>query len=260
MNYEQALAYIHKIDRFGMVLGLDTIRELLKRLGNPQDELKIIHVAGTNGKGSTSSFIASSLIESGYKIGLYTSPFLERFNERIKVGGIDIGDQDLADTVEIVRDKIETMVSDGLNHPTEFEVVTAVAFYYFKKVNVDLVVLEVGLGGRYDATNVIDKSLVPKSFLINYINLISKKCLILSQKNQISTQFTLRQKISNFLLIEEENGKVILDQTREELADFLSTTRPSLSRELSNMADEKIIKIRGREIYILKKEDLEELL
>ncbi len=160
MNYEQALAYIHKIDRFGMVLGLDTIRELLKRLGNPQDELKIIHVAGTNGKGSTSSFIASSLIESGYKIGLYTSPFLERFNERIKVDGIDIGDQDLADTVEIVRDKIETMVSDGLNHPTEFEVVTAVAFYYFKKVNVDLVVLEVGLGGRYDATNVIDKSLV----------------------------------------------------------------------------------------------------
>lgn len=160
MNYEQALAYIHKIDRFGMVLGLDTIRELLKRLGNPQDDLKIIHIAGTNGKGSTSSFIASSLIESGYKIGLYTSPFLERFNERIKVDGIDIGDQDLADTVEIVRDKIETMVSDGLNHPTEFEVVTAVAFYYFKKVNVDLVVLEVGLGGRYDATNVIGKSLV----------------------------------------------------------------------------------------------------
>lgn len=110
-----------------------------------------------------------------------------------------------------------------------------------------------------DFRKLINESM-PKSFLINYINLISKKCLILSQKNQISTQFTLRQKISNFLLIEEENGKVILDQTREELADFLSTTRPSLSRELSNMADEKIIKIRGREIYILKKEDLEELL
>ena len=92
---------------------------------------------------------------------------------------------------------------------------------------------------------------MPKSFLINYINLISKKCLVLSQKNQITNQFTLRQKIANFLLIEEKNNKIELKQTREELADFLSTTRPSLSRELSNMADENIIKISGKDIYIL---------
>lgn len=92
---------------------------------------------------------------------------------------------------------------------------------------------------------------MPKSFLINYINLISKKCLVLSQKNQITNQFTLRQKIANFLLIEEENNKIKLKQTREELADFLSTTRPSLSRELSNMADENIIKISGKDIYII---------
>lgn len=110
-----------------------------------------------------------------------------------------------------------------------------------------------------DFRKLINESM-PKSFLINYINLISKKCLILSQKNQITNQFTLRQKISNFLLIEEENEKVILDQTREELADFLSTTRPSLSRELSNMADEKIIKIKGREIYIIDKDNLKNLL
>lgn len=92
---------------------------------------------------------------------------------------------------------------------------------------------------------------MPKSFLINYINLISKKCLVLSQKNQITNQFTLRQKIANFLLIEEKNNKIKLKQTREELADFLSTTRPSLSRELSNMAEENIIKISGKDIYIL---------
>lgn len=101
---------------------------------------------------------------------------------------------------------------------------------------------------------------MPKSFLINYIDLISKKCLILSQKNQITNQFTLRQKIGNYLLIEENDGKIILDQTREELADFLATTRPSLSRELSNMADENIIKIKGREIYILDKDLLKNLL
>lgn len=92
---------------------------------------------------------------------------------------------------------------------------------------------------------------MPKSFLINYIDLISKKCLVLSQKNQITNQFTLRQKIANFLLIKEKNNKIKLKQTREELADFLSTTRPSLSRELSNMADENIIKISGKDIYIL---------
>lgn len=110
-----------------------------------------------------------------------------------------------------------------------------------------------------DFRKLINESM-PRSFLINYINLISKKCLILSRKNQITNQFTLRQKISNFLLIEEENEKVILDQTREELADFLSTTRPSLSRELSNMADENIIKIKGREIYIIDKDNLKNLL
>lgn len=110
-----------------------------------------------------------------------------------------------------------------------------------------------------DFRKLINESM-PKSFLINYIDLISKKCLILSQKNQITNQFTLRQKISNFLLIEEKDGKVILDQTREELADFLATTRPSLSRELSNMADENIIKIKGREIYILEKESLKDIL
>lgn len=92
---------------------------------------------------------------------------------------------------------------------------------------------------------------MPKSFLINYIDLISKKCLVLSQKNQITNQFTLRQKIANYLLIEEKNNKVKLKQTREELADFLSTTRPSLSRELSNMAEENIIKISGKDIYIV---------
>lgn len=107
--------------------------------------------------------------------------------------------------------------------------------------------------------NIINKSM-PKSFLLNYIDLLSKKCLILSQKNQINTQFTLRQKIGNFLLLEEEDGRVILNQTREDLADFLSTTRPSLSRELSKMMDEGIIKVDKKEIYILDMERIEDLI
>lgn len=107
--------------------------------------------------------------------------------------------------------------------------------------------------------NLINETM-PKSFLINYIDLISKKCLALSQKNQITNQFTLRQKIANFLLIEEENEKVILKQTREELADFLSTTRPSLSRELYSMDEENIINIKGREIEIIDLDLLREIL
>lgn len=107
--------------------------------------------------------------------------------------------------------------------------------------------------------NIINKSM-PKSFLLNYIDLLSKKCLILSQKNQINTQFTLRQKIGNFLLLEEEDGRVILNQTREDLADFLSTTRPSLSRELSKMMDEGIIKVDKKEIDILDMERIEDLI
>ncbi|NVF11771.1 Crp/Fnr family transcriptional regulator [Anaerococcus sp. AGMB00486] len=107
--------------------------------------------------------------------------------------------------------------------------------------------------------NIINKAM-PKSFLLNYIDLLSKKCLVLSQKNQINTQFTLRQKIGNFLLLEEKDNKVILNQTREELADFLSTTRPSLSRELSKMMDEGIIKVDKKEIFILKKNILENLI
>ena len=102
MNYSEALEFIHGVEKFGMVLGLDSIRSLLDRLDMPQDRLKFIHISGTNGKGSTATFISNILIEAGYNVGLYTSPFLEVFNERIRLNGQNIGDQDLADSVELV--------------------------------------------------------------------------------------------------------------------------------------------------------------
>lgn len=160
MNYSEALEFIHGVEKFGMILGLDSIRNLLDRLGRPQDRLKFIHISGTNGKGSTSTFISNILIEAGYSVGLYTSPFLEVFNERIRLNGCNIDDQDLADSVELVKEACQKMLGEGLAHPTEFELVTATAFVYYTSKQVDYVVLEVGLGGRYDATNVIDKSLV----------------------------------------------------------------------------------------------------
>lgn len=160
MNYNEALEYIHGTYRFGRKLGLDNITKLLELLGNPHEALNIIHVAGTNGKGSTASFINSILVNGGYKVGLYTSPYLETFTERIRVNGENIKEDDLGRVTAIVKEKVNEMVKVGYNHPTEFEIVTAIALYYYKEQNVDFVVLEVGMGGRYDATNVIKNPLV----------------------------------------------------------------------------------------------------
>ncbi|WP_270941589.1 bifunctional folylpolyglutamate synthase/dihydrofolate synthase [Romboutsia lituseburensis] len=154
MNYQEALNYINESHKFGIRLGLDNMKNLLELLGNPQDKLNVIHVAGTNGKGSTCSFITSILKESGYKVGLYTSPFLETFTERIKINGENIPEEDVARIVTLIKEKIE----QGDIYPTEFEIVTAMAFYYYCEQGVDFVALEVGLGGRYDATNIIKTS------------------------------------------------------------------------------------------------------
>ncbi len=138
-----------------MKLGLDNIKALTAALGNPQDSYKIIHVAGTNGKGSVCAMTASILREAGYKVGLYISPYLEEFNERIQIDGENISDEDLAGLATQVKGIIDGMVSKGLTHPTEFEVDTAIGLKYFQQQKVDFAVIEVGLGGRFDATNVV---------------------------------------------------------------------------------------------------------
>lgn len=160
MNYQEALKYISETHKFGMRLGLESTEKLLELLGNPQEKLNIVHVAGTNGKGSVCSFISSILKESGYKVGLYTSPYLETFTERIRVNGANIPEEDVARIITLIKEKIEIMVNEGYSYPTEFEIVTAMAFYYYSEQKTDYVVLEVGLGGRYDSTNVIKNPLV----------------------------------------------------------------------------------------------------
>ena len=168
MKYLEAIEYINDKNKFGSRLGLDTIGKLLELLGNPHLDMKYIHIGGTNGKGSTSSYISHSLKEAGYKVGLFTSPFLERFNERISINGEDIPDDKLGEITGRVRDKIEIMVEEGYDHPTTFEIVTTIAFIYFKEENVDYTILEVGLGGRSDSTNIIQNSLVSVITTIDY--------------------------------------------------------------------------------------------
>ena len=159
---------IHEFNRFGMVLGLDRMEELLRRLGNPQDDLKVIHVAGTNGKGSVSKYLEEGLAACGYKMGLYTSPYIETFNERIRYDGADISDEDLEYYGQKVVSAAEAMVADGLDSPTEFEVVTAIAFLYFAGRQADITILEVGLGGIGDSTNVVKTPLASVITSISY--------------------------------------------------------------------------------------------
>ena len=151
MDYTEALEYIHGVSWLGSKLGLSRTRELLAKLGNPQDNIKFIHVAGTNGKGSVCSMLASVLAEAGFKTGLYTSPYILRFNERMQINGCPISDSELAEITEYVKPFAESMQ----DHPTEFELVTAIGFEYFKRHDCDFVVLEVGMGGELDSTNVI---------------------------------------------------------------------------------------------------------
>ncbi|AOY58026.1 bifunctional folylpolyglutamate synthase/dihydrofolate synthase [Desulfococcus multivorans] len=149
-RYSACLKTMFGLRRFGIKLGLETIQDILTALGNPQDRYKVIHVAGTNGKGSVASALANILTTAGYKAGLYTSPHLVRFNERISIDGRPIADEDVVRAYKRVRE-----VHKGDRQPTFFEFTTAMAFYEFGRQNVDWAVVETGMGGRLDATNVV---------------------------------------------------------------------------------------------------------
>ena len=151
MSYASTLEYIHSVKWQGSKPGLSRTQTLLAALGNPEQKLKFIHIAGTNGKGSTAACLASCLQAAGYRVGLYTSPYINRFNERMQVDGVPIPDQDLEDLVNQIRPAADAMADS----PTEFELITALAFLYFTQRHCDIVVLEVGLGGTLDSTNVI---------------------------------------------------------------------------------------------------------
>ena len=156
MTPEEALTYIHSVCWKGSIPGLGRTQELLAKMGNPQNQLQFVHIAGTNGKGSTAAMTASILRQAGYRVGLYTSPYIFRFHERMQVDGQCISDEELAEITEFVKPLAESMA----DHPTEFELVTCIAMEYFKRHHCDVVSLEVGMGGELDSTNVILPPLV----------------------------------------------------------------------------------------------------
>jgi dihydrofolate synthase/folylpolyglutamate synthase len=150
-DYEKCLSEMYGLRRFGIILGLETTEKILNGLGNPQDRFASVHIAGTNGKGSIASFLCTILREAGLKVGLYTSPHLVRFNERIKINGREISDQDVLEAYKAVK-----AAGYGDREPTFFEYTTAMAFYHFGRNNVDWAVIETGMGGRMDSTNVLN--------------------------------------------------------------------------------------------------------
>ncbi len=156
MDYKEALDYIFSLPKLANKLGNDNLRLLLDNLGSPQKKLKFIHIVGTNGKGSAAAMISSVLEQAGYRTGVYTSPYILSFNERIRVGRDNISDADLAKYTKIAKDKLERLNIEL----SQFAFITAVAFVYYADIGCDIVVLEAGLGGRLDATNVIDESIL----------------------------------------------------------------------------------------------------
>ena len=163
-----AIDKIHEFDKFGSRLGMERMNVLLEKLGDPHKELQVIHVAGTNGKGSVCKYLEEGLAACGYNVGLYTSPFIEKFNERIRLGGRDISDEELDIYTERVLSAVREMVEEGCDSPTEFEVVTTIALLYYKEKKADITILEVGLGGRGDSTNVVPKPLICAITSISY--------------------------------------------------------------------------------------------
>lgn len=158
MTYEEAMKFITDTAKFGSRLGLERMNCILKHLGNPEKDLKCIHIAGTNGKGSVAAIMAEAIENAGYTAGLYTSPFIEEFEERIQINRKNISKEDIAVYTEKIKDAVLKCIEEGCEHPTEFEIITALMFLYFKEKSPDYCVIEVGLGGDLDSTNVLTPS------------------------------------------------------------------------------------------------------
>ena len=206
MNYQQSRAYIQDAAKYPIALGLTNIQELMKRLGNPQDQLKYVHVAGTNGKGSVIAYLYTTLMETGYRVGRYISPSVYTYRGKMEVSGSMVNREQFAGYVSDVAAVIEEMIRDGHPHPTPFEIETAVAFLFFADMKCDLVIMEVGMGGSTDATNIIRNTevavLVPIRFLGNTLSEIAEKkagiikpgCSVATIGQELSAQAVIREK------------------------------------------------------------------
>ena len=229
MTYKDAMEYISSVGRFGSNYGLKRTFRLLELLGSPHEKIKLIHVAGTNGKGSTTAMITKILRGLGYKVGMYTSPYLEEFEERIQINGENINKNTLVNLLEEVKIAIDKVIEEGYEHPTEFEIITALMFLYFYNERVDYGVIEVGLGGRLDSTNVLTpKVSVIASISLDHMNILGDNLkdiakekagiikegvpvILYPQKKEVEEVILkiAKEKNAKVYSVEKENGKLI---------------------------------------------------
>ncbi|CAG7840147.1 folylpolyglutamate synthase [Clostridium novyi B str. ATCC 27606] len=219
MNYKEAMNYIEDSSKFSIKLGLSRTERILEILGNPHKKIKCIHIAGTNGKGSITAMLSSVLIEEGYKVGMYTSPYIEEFEERIQINNTKISKEDLAYEITKVYEAATKIIKEGYSYPTQFEIITCAALLYFFEKSVDYAVIEVGLGGRLDSTNVIKPILsVIASISYDHMNILGNDLKeIAYEKAGI-----IKYKVPTVLYPQQENvEKVIEDVCKDKKAELI---------------------------------------
>lgn len=243
MNEENE-KYLEQLRLVGSRFGTDCEKELLSLLGNPQDKLRFIHVAGTNGKGSFCSMMSSVLQKQGYKVGLYTSPYIVIFNDRIRVNGLPIAEDDINDLFERVRQKADTMKTP----PSSFDFITAAAFLWFYETKCDVVVLEVGLGGRYDSTNVIKNSLlsVITGIAFDHTEILGDTI----EKIAWEKAGIIKENCPALYGGNDEKALAVIEKECEEKHSELTVKNPDLLKILSTTLDGTEFEFDGKEYFI----------
>lgn len=254
MKYEDAMKYITEVGNFGSNYGLKRTFRLLELLGNPQNKIKLIHIAGTNGKGSTTAMISKILMGNGYKVGMYTSPFLEEFEERIQINRVNIPKEKLANLMDELKIAVDKVIEEGYNHPTEFEIITCLMFLYFYKENIDFGVIEVGLGGRLDSTNVITPIIsIITSISYDHTNILGNTLTKISrEKSGIIKEcvpvviFPQEEEVLKVIKskCKELNAPLhIINEIDSELIEILQEEKPYQKVKIKGIKDEYNIKL-----------------
>lgn len=243
MNEENE-KYLEQLRLVGSRFGMDCEKELLSLLGNPQDKLRFIHVAGTNGKGSFCSMMSSVLQKQGYKVGLYTSPYIVVFNDRIRVNGLPIAEDDINDLFLRVRQKADTMKTP----PSSFDFITAAAFLWFYETKCDIVVLEVGLGGRYDSTNVIKNCLlsVITGIAFDHTEILGDTI----EKIAWEKAGIIKESCPALYGGNDEKALAVIEKECEEKHSELTVKNPDLLKILSTTLDGTEFEFDGKEYFI----------
>ena len=226
MNFNDAVNWLYSFQKFGIKLGLERIRFLVKELQNPQEDYKIIHVGGTNGKGSVCNFLNSILTEGGYKVGIYTSPHLQHISERIAIGNKAITEEEFISLINSIKPIVNKMKMKK-NSPTFFEIITAMAFKYFSIKKVDYAIIEVGLGGKYDATNIVDPIItIITNISLDHQNTLGKKISdITYEKAGI-----IKKNIPLITACKENSLKILKKEAEEKNASIINVNKKNWRR------------------------------